>query len=348
MTPPPSSLLDPSVRLHVVTGKGGTGKTTLAAALAVALAGTGRRVLLAEVEGRSSIASAFDIAPLSGGEDLLLRVGNGEVHGLSIDAKAALIEYLATFYKLGRAGSALEKLGAIDFATTIAPGVRDLLLIGKVFEAVRRRAPQPGSRRSQPPTATLSGGGEWAYDAVVLDAPPTGRVVQFLNVSEAVGDLARMGPIHSQSKAIMNLLRSGECAVHVTTLLEEMPVQETADAVAELHEADLPVGAILVNQAQGDLMDDATVEACATGTVDTEHLRAGLRALGLPDDEQTASALVTQGRSHANRLALEDAMLDELDTLDRPVYLLPRLLDPKGAAGLRRLADEIIAQAALS
>ena len=346
MTSAPSSILDPRVRLHVVTGKGGTGKTTLAAALAVALAMAGRKVLLTEVEGRSSIASAFDIAPLSGQEQLLLRVGEGEVHGLSIEAKAALIEYLGTFYKLGRAGSALEKLGAIDFATTIAPGVRDLLLVGKVFESVRRRAAQPhGGRRGQ---ASGVGGEEPAYDAVVLDSPPTGRVVQFLNVSEAVGDLTRMGPIHSQSKSIMQLLRSRECAVHITTLLEEMPVQETADAVAELREAGLPVGSILVNQAQGDLMSAATVEACVSGTVDVEGLRLGLRTLGLPDDEETARALVAQGRSHATRLALEDSMLDELDTLGQPVLLLPRLLDPKGAAGLRRLADELTAQAVLS
>ncbi|MDO5698104.1 MAG: ArsA-related P-loop ATPase [Dermatophilus congolensis] len=335
MTSALDSVLDPRVRLHVVTGKGGTGKTTLAAALAVALASSGRRVLLTEVEGRSSIAAAFDIPPIPEREELLLRVGGGEVYGLSIEAKSALIEYLRTFYKLGRAGSALEKLGAIDFATTIAPGVRDILLIGKVFEAVRRKAPADGPR-------------DWAYDAVVLDAPPTGRVVQFLNVSNAVGDLARMGPIHSQSKAIMRLLRSQECAVHITTLLEEMPVQETADAVAELREAELPVGAVLVNQAQGDIMSDAAVEACATGSVDVEGVRRGLRALGLPDDEETARGLIDQGRSHSTRLALEDSMLDELDTLGRPVLLLPRLLDPKGAAGLRRLADEITAQAALS
>lgn len=319
----------------MVTGKGGTGKTTLAAALAVALAMQGRKVLLAEVEGRSSIASAFDIPPISEREEPLLRVGGGEVHGLSIEAKSALIEYLGTFYKLGRAGSALEKLGAIDFATTIAPGVRDILLIGKVFEAVRRKAPKAGSD-------------EWAYDAVVLDAPPTGRVVQFLNVGEAVGDLARMGPIHSQSQSIMRLLRSPESAVHVTTLLEEMPVQETADAVAELREVGLPVGAVLVNQAQGDLMTEATVQACASGTVDLAGLKQGLRTLGLPDDDETANALVAQGRSHATRLALEDSMLDELDTLGRPVLLLPRLLDPKGAAGLRRLADELTAQAELA
>ena len=110
-------------RLHVVTGKGGTGKTTVAAALALALAAQGRRVLLAEVEGRQGISQTFDVPPLGDDEvRLITDPSGGELWGLSVDAKAALLEYLQTFYKLGRAGSALEKVGAIDFATTIAPG----------------------------------------------------------------------------------------------------------------------------------------------------------------------------------------------------------------------------------
>ena len=132
-------------RLHVVTGTGGTGKTTVAAALALALAAQGRRVLLAEVEGRQGISQTFDVPPLGDDEvRLITDPSGGELWGLSVDAKAALLEYLQTFYKLGRAGSALEKVGAIDFATTIAPGVRDVLLIGKVYEAAGRTT---GNRR---------------------------------------------------------------------------------------------------------------------------------------------------------------------------------------------------------
>ncbi|GMA38278.1 ArsA-related P-loop ATPase [Mobilicoccus caccae] len=154
----------PGARLHVVTGKGGTGKTTVASALALTLASLGHKVLLAEVEGRQGISQAFDVAPLADDERLVLRVsGGGEIWGLAVDAKAALLEYLSMFYKLGRAGGVLERMGAIDFATTIAPGVRDVLLIGKVYEAVRRRA-----ERGRP---TRAGTSPWVYDAVVLDAP---------------------------------------------------------------------------------------------------------------------------------------------------------------------------------
>ena len=147
-TPSLSRAMD-GVRLHVVTGKGGVGKTTVAAALALALSRKGKRVLLCEVEGRQGISQTFDVPPLGTEEVRLVSHANGgEVWGLSVDAKAALLEYLQIFYKLGRAGGALERMGVIDFATTIAPGVRDVLLTGKVYEAVGRTT---GTRRHQGP-----------------------------------------------------------------------------------------------------------------------------------------------------------------------------------------------------
>ena len=181
------------VRLHVVTGKGGTGKTTVAAALALALAGDGRRTLLVEVEGRQGIAQLFDSPPLPYEErKVAVGPGGGDVFALAIDPEEALLEYLEMFYKLGRAGRGLRKIGAIDFATTIAPGLRDVLLTGKVYEAVRRRQ---GGRST-----------DRVYDAVVLDAPPTGRITRFLSVNAEVAGLAKVGPIRGQADSIMALL----------------------------------------------------------------------------------------------------------------------------------------------
>src|SRR5215218_4813425 len=115
------------VRLHVVTGKGGTGKTTVAAALALALAADGGRILLVEVEGRQGIAPLFGLGPLPYQERrVATTAGGGEVRALAVDPEEALLEYLDMFYKLGVAGRALRKVGAIDFATTIAPGLRDV------------------------------------------------------------------------------------------------------------------------------------------------------------------------------------------------------------------------------
>ena len=221
------------MRLHVVTGKGGTGKSTVAAALALGLASQGKNVLLCEVEGRQGIARMFDVDPLPY-EERRIATGlrhdgrpPGVVHALHIDPESALLEYLAMYYKLGRAGRALDRFGVIEFATTIAPGVRDVLLTGKVFEAVQRNSRNKSAIR---------------YDAVVLDAPPTGRITQFLNVNEELAGLAKVGPIKSQSDTVMTLFRSPRTAVHLVTVLEEMPVQETADGIAELERARLPGG----------------------------------------------------------------------------------------------------------
>src|SRR4051794_12580054 len=213
--PAPSTADWSRVRLHVVTGKGGTGKSTVAAALALSLASHGKRVLLCEAEGRQGIARMFDVDPLPYAERRIAtglpheERAPGEVYALHIDAESALLEYLAMYYKLGRAGRALDRFGVIEFATTIAPGVRDVLLTGKVYEATRRNARNKG--------ATV-------YDAVVLDAPPTGRIAQFLDVNNELAVLARMGPIKSQADAVTRLFRSAQTVCHLVTVLEEMPV----------------------------------------------------------------------------------------------------------------------------
>ena len=107
----------PDVRLHVVTGKGGTGKTTVAAALALALAGGGRKVLLIEVEGRQSFSQLFDTPPLPYEErKVAVAPGGGDVYVLSVDPEDALLDYLHMFYKLSPTGvgaRALRRMGAI-------------------------------------------------------------------------------------------------------------------------------------------------------------------------------------------------------------------------------------------
>ncbi len=318
------------VRLHVVTGKGGTGKSTVAAALALGLASQGQQVLLCEVEGRQGIARMFDVDPLPYAERRIatgLRHNGrdpGVVHALHIDAESALLEYLAMYYKLGRAGRALDRFGVIEFATTIAPGTRDVLLTGKVFEAVQRNSRNKGAIR---------------YDAVVLDAPPTGRIAQFLNVSGELAGLAKVGPIKSQSDTMMTLFRSSRTAVHLVTVLEEMPVQETADGIAELRRARLPVGAVIVNQVRPRDIAPADLEAALAGTLDRERIATDLADAGVEDGPELVDGLIAEARDHAERRALEDAQREVVGDLGVPVYELPRLPGGVDLGGLYELAE---------
>lgn len=316
------------VQLHVVTGKGGTGKSTVAASLALALASTGRTVLLCEVEGRQGIARMFDVDPLPYAETRIARgladdSGRaGEVHALHIDPESALLEYLAMYYRLGRAGKALEKFGVVEFATTIAPGVRDVLLTGKVFEAVERNSRHKGAQ---------------VYDAVVLDAPPTGRITQFLNVNNELAGLAKVGPIRAQADRVMTLFRSPRTVVHLVTLLEEMPVTETVDGIKELRDADLRVGAIVSNLVRPQEVD-ADLLADLSSEQGRMHVVEGLEAADLEAGDVLVDALVAQGRDHAQRLDLQARQREVVAGAGVPTVDLPQLVDGVDLGGLYELA----------
>jgi hypothetical protein len=325
------------VRLHVVTGKGGTGKTTVAGALALALAADDRKVLLMEVEGRQGIAQLFDVPPLPYAERrIAVGLGTqahqgGDVFALVADPEAALIEYLEMFYNLRHAGAALTKLGVMDFATTIAPGLRDVLLTGKAAEAVRRKDNKRGR----------------VYDAVVMDAPPTGRIGRFLNVASEVSDLARVGPIRGHADTVQKVIRSPEAVVHFVTVLEEMPVQETLDGIAELKAlGGIRPGGIIVNMARPLALPPGQVQAAADGKLDQGQLALGLKLAGLDDSSGLAAPLAAEVSAQAKTALGQELQLERLDTAGQPCYQLPWISGDIGLGGLYRLASALRQQKA--
>ncbi|MCG5432817.1 ArsA family ATPase [Mycobacterium sp. MYCO198283] len=319
-----------NARLHFVSGKGGTGKSTVAAALALALAAGGRRVLLVEVEGRQGIAQLFDVPPLPYAEvKIATAEGGGQVNALAIDTEAAFLEYLDMFYNLGLAGRAMRRIGAVEFATTIAPGLRDVLLTGKIREVVTR-ADKPGK--------------QIVYDAIVVDSPPTGRIARFLDVTKAVSDLAKGGPVHGQAQSVVKVLHSELTAIHLVTLLEALPVQETLEAIEELRGLGLPIGSVIVNRNIPAYLAPADLAKAAQGDIDADAVRSGLNAAGITLSENDFAGLLTEAIEHASRIAARAESAEQLDDLQVARLELPTLTDGVDLGGLYELAEVLSAQ----
>ncbi|MGY4100382.1 ArsA-related P-loop ATPase [Nocardia sp. R16R-3T] len=316
-------------RLHYVSGKGGTGKSTVAAALALALAAGGRRVLLVEVESRQSIAQLFDLPPLPPTETRIATAdGGGEVVALALDIEHAFLEYLDMFYNLGFAGRAMRRVGAIEFVTTIAPGLRDVILTGKIKECAVRVDKQ----------------GKPVFDEIVVDAPPTGRIASFLDVTQAMVEVAKGGPIASQAEGVSNLLHSDQTMIHLVTLLEALPVQETADAVAELTANDLRIGTVIVNRAAKGQLPAEVRNKAARGDIDRDAIRSGLTEAGISLSDQDFQGLITETVEHSATLRAQDESAAELAKVNVSRMYLPALTDGMDLGGIYELAEHLSKQ----
>ncbi|HEV7863868.1 MAG TPA: ArsA-related P-loop ATPase, partial [Acidimicrobiia bacterium] len=210
-----------SSRVIIVAGKGGVGKTTTAAALAVAAARVGRQVLLVELEGKSGLASMFGFESISGG----LEVYPG-LTVLPLAADDALLEYLET-HGLGRMSKRLVGTGALDIVATAVPGMKEILVLGKVKALQRARA----------------------ADVIVVDGPAAGHAVTFLLSPKGLLDAVRVGPVLTQAVEVTEMLADPDRAqVMLVTIPEETPVNETAEtAEAFIDRIGLTLGPLVVN-----------------------------------------------------------------------------------------------------
>lgn len=316
-------------RLHYVSGKGGTGKSTVAAALALALAAGGRKVLLVEVEARQGIAQLFDIPPLPPQETKIATAsGGGEVYALPFDVGTAFLEYLEMFYNLGFAGRAMKRMGAVEFVTTLAPGLKDVITTGKIKECVIR----------------VDKRGKRVYDEVVVDAPPTGRIATFLDVTKALAEVAKGGPLMSQATGVSEMLHSEQTMIHLVTLLEALPVQETADAVTELTANGLQVGTVIVNRTSQDFLTPEQRAQAVRGELDEAAVRKGLAEARINLSDEEFAGLLRETVEHSARLQAQDDSAEELEKVDIARLYLPHLTDGVDLGGLYELAANLTEQ----
>lgn len=222
-------------RLLFVTGKGGVGKTTIAAALALLAAGEGRRTLVCEVDTKGDLAGAYEVPPLAF-EARQLQSG---LFAMAMDTEASLREYLAVQLKMPR----LSRLGAMartfDFLANAAPGIKEILSVGKLAWEVRKRH----------------------YDLVVVDAASSGHIVGQLRAPQAINELLSVGLVREQTGWMLDLLADAAVTgVVVVAAPEEMPVTETLELVDELATTGVDLAAVVVNRVLPELFGRAEEE----------------------------------------------------------------------------------------
>jgi anion-transporting ArsA/GET3 family ATPase len=214
----------------IVAGKGGVGKTTLSATLARMAATHGVDVLVVEVEGRSGVASALGHPDALGYEQTQLVApdgpGTGAIWARTLTPDDALVEYLVD-HGLQRVSRRLRSTGVVDVVATAIPGLRDILVLGKV-KALERAG---------------------VADLIVVDAPATGHALTFLTSAQGLLDAARVGPIRSQAQDVLELLGDpSRCQLLPVTVAEETPVNEVAETAYALEDrVGVKLGPVVVN-----------------------------------------------------------------------------------------------------
>ena len=308
----------------IVAGKGGVGKTTVTAALAVAASSVGARTLVVEVEGKGGMASMFGADALGYHDAELIAAAtehadgtHGGVTARTLTPDDALLDYLAD-HGLHRVANRLVASGALDLVATAVPGIRDILVLGKVKQLERS--------------------GEW--DLILLDAPAAGHAITFLRSARGLSDAVKVGPIHTQATDVLEMLCDpARCRVALVTVPEETPVNELVETAYSLEdEVGVALGPVLVNGVFPALAGLRTSAADAAGA-------AGVTLLDGEAELLDAAAQFRLGRTE-----LQTAQLDRMaEELPLPQVHLPYLftsdlgrheLDTLAAAavdGIRRL-----------
>jgi anion-transporting ArsA/GET3 family ATPase len=279
-SPEPPGLLER--RLVFVTGKGGVGKTTIAAALALLCAERGRRTLACDIDAKGDLTSFYETGPANfAGHDVLpnLRV-------MSMDTEASLREYLKLQLKIPVVGRIGPLAKAFDFVATAAPGVREILTVGKLCYEVR----------------------ENHYDTIVVDATSTGHIVGQLAAPQAINQLVKVGLIRSQTDWMLDILSdSAQTGLLIVTTPEEMPVNETLELSKRVNtETTVDLAAVVVNRVLPELFarseEKVFDELCKPESIAALERVVGADPVPVLDGARLAVRLRRTGAGHLDRL----------------------------------------------
>ncbi len=307
-----------SRRLLFVTGKGGVGKSTIAAGLALLAAEQGKRVLVVEVDAKGNLTDFFEHDSV-GFDPEEVHAG---VHVLTMDTEASLREYLKLHLRVPMLGRIGPVARAFDFVATAAPGVREILTVGKICHEVRQ-----------------SIDGEAPWDLVVVDAAATGHIVAQLGAADTIRDLVSVGVVRNQTQWMTDLLSDPEItALNVVATPEEMPVNESIELVGRVRDQlSVPLGSVILNRVLPELFthdDEEIFEALRDGEPAAVLAdQAGPGVTAVLDGARLAVTLRRTRSSHLSRLR---------ESVDLPQLYLPYLfIRSHGLRVTRMVADAL-------
>jgi len=310
-------------RILVVSGKGGVGKTTVSAALALVAARQGRRVCVAEVDAKGTLPKLFGAGDL----DYEPREISPGVFGMNIVPDEALAEYLDVQYHMKKVAKVFSSTQFVDFITATAPGLKDILVLGKIWYL------ETGRTQAE-------------FDTIIVDAPAAGHMLSFLSAPMGLSDAVKVGPVQRQSEWLNQMLRDPKrTRVHLVTLPEEMPVSETLETAAALEERiGIDAGPIFANAVYPELLAKDDLDELAHVMADglPDELVAEAKDVGLRLDGEDLDALLGYARFLTARRDIQGKHLRALKKgTNEPVMELPFLF----TAGLELPGIETIADA---
>jgi anion-transporting ArsA/GET3 family ATPase len=304
-------------RLLIVAGKGGVGKTTIACALGLLASQLGKRTLLVEVDGAGRGAYLLGVKP---GEIGKARPAREALSVMSLDGSAALAEYLELVVPVKRVLQAVFSSRIYQYFVAAAPGLKELMTIGKIWYEAERLDDATGER---------------CWDIVVVDAPATGHSMQYLGMPHAAHEVFRSGLVGRESQRLIDLLTDPErTAVNLVTTAEEMPVNETLEMYQRIRdELHMPLGWLFVNRTHQTSFDAA----------DLHQLEQRLASVHDARERAVAEEVLNRAREEAGWTAINRTYLQRLTrAVDMPSVEVPfSFAEEFGAEQVRAIAAVI-------